>query len=373
MKTMLPGFLLASLAVLAAGCRSSETVRPAAVESMTARVVKSSRVEAQVELRATGTVHARETAVISAQVMGRIAQVLVRAGDGVRAGETLVVLDGAAQQASAAQAQAAISTAQNQQAAAESNAGLAASTLARYRQLQSQRSVSPQEMDEVTRRAQAAEAQLEAAKAQTQAAREQAAAAQTMLGYTRIAAPFAGVVTARAADPGTMAAPGMPLLQIDRSGPLQLQAAVDESAIATVHVGMKVPVTVDGLPQPRLGKVAEVMPVADPSSHSFVVKLDLPLSNQLRAGMYGWAEFPRGTHQAIVVPRSAVVTRGSLECAYVLDGNGVAQLRYLTLGTAHGDLVEVLSGVAAGERLVDTPEDRDLAGKRIVARNGVQP
>ncbi len=373
MKTMLAGCLLAASAALAAGCRSSETVRPAAVESVTARVVESSRVQAPVELRATGTVHARETAVISAQVMGRIAQVLVRAGDGVRAGQTLVVLDGAAQQASAAQAQAAVAAAQNQQAAAESNAGLAASTLARYRQLQSEKSVSPQEMDEVTRRAQAAEAQLEAAKAQTQAAREQAAAAQAMLGYTRIVAPFAGVVTARSADPGTMAAPGMPLLQIDRSGPLQLQAAVDESAIAAVRRGMKVPVTVDGFPQPRLGNVAEIVPAADPSSHSFLVKLDLPSSDRLRAGMYGSAEFAHGTHQAIVVPRSAVVTRGSLQCAYVLDGNGVAQLRYLTLGAAHGDVVEVLSGMAAGERLVDTPEDGDFAGKRIVARNGVQP
>ena len=234
-----------------------------------------------------------------------------------------------------------------------------------YQQLQTQKSVSPQEMDEVSRRAQAAQAQLEAAKAQTQAAREQAAAARAMLGYTRIVAPFAGIVTARAADPGTMAAPGVPLLQIDRSGPLQLQATVDESAIAAVRTGMKTPVGVDGVAQPLEGTVVEVVPAADPSSHSFLVKIDLPPSSQLRAGMYGAAQFAQGTHQAIVVPRSAVVARGSLECAYALDSSGVAQLRYLTLGATHGALVEVLSGMAAGERLVDTPEDRDYAGKRI--------
>lgn len=368
MKMFLSGCLLAASAALAAGCHSDETVQSAAVQSVTARVVKSRQEQAPILLRATGTVHARETAAISAQVMGRIEQVLVRAGDSVRAGQTLVVVDGAALQAAAAQAQAAVVAAQNQQAAAESNAGLAASTLARYKQLQAEKSVSPQEMDEVTRRAQGAEAQLEAAKAQTAAAREQAAAARTMLGYARIVAPFAGIVTSRTADPGTMAAPGMPLLQIDRSGPLQLQAGVDESAIATVRMGMKLPMTVDGVAQAMQGTVAEIVPAADPSSRSFLVKIDLPSSNLLHAGMYGSAGIPSGRHQAIVVPKSAVVARGSLECAFVLDSNGIAQLRYLTLGATHGDVVEVLSGMTAGERLVDTPEDRDFAGRRVEVR-----
>jgi RND family efflux transporter MFP subunit len=365
MKIILWGFLLAASAALISGCHNDETVQSATLQSVSARIEESREQQAPIELHATGTVHARETAVISAQVMGRIEQVLVRAGDSVRAGQTLVVLDGAALQASAAQAQAAILAAQNQQAAAESNAGLAASTLARYKQLQAEKSVSPQEMDEVTRRAQGAQAQLDAAKAQTDAAREQAAAARTMLGYTRIAAPFAGIVTSRTADPGTIAAPGTPLLQIDRSGPLQLQATVDESAIAAVRLGLKTPVTVDGVAQPMQGAVVEIVPAADPSSHTFLVKIDLPSSGQLRAGIYGTASIPNGTRPAIVIPRSAVVTRGSLECAYVIDGNGIAQLRYLTLGEIHGDLVEVLSGMAAGERLVATPHDRDFAGKRI--------
>jgi membrane fusion protein, multidrug efflux system len=76
--------------------------------------------------------------------------------------------------------------------------------------------------------------------------------------------------------------------------------------------------------------------------------------------------------QAIVVPRSAVVMRGSLACAYVLSSDGIAQLRYLTLGTTHGDMVEVLSGISAAEKLVDAPADRELAGKRIGTVTGVQ-
>jgi len=258
--------------------------------------------------------------------------------------------------------------------AAESDAKLAASTLERYRQLQAQKSVSPQEMDEVARRAEGAAARLEAVRAQTEAAHAQEKGARTMLGYARLVAPFSGTVTARMVDPGTLASPGVPLMQVDQAGALQLLATVDESAIGAVHKGMKVPVAMDGAASADLtGTVQEIVPAADAASHSFTVKIDLPSSKLLHAGMYGAAEFANGIRQAIVAPRSAVVLRGSLACAYVLDSQGIAQLRYLTLGATQGNLVEILSGISAGEKLVDAPSDRDLAGKRIDASAGVQP
>lgn len=364
MKAFVSGCLLAASAAWMAGCHSS-AAQPSQVETAAARLVECREQQVPVGLHITGTVHAKDTAIISAQVMGRIEQVLVREGDAVRPGQTLIVLEGAVLRSSLAQAQDALTAAQNQEAAAQSNASLAASTLARYKQLQAEKSVSPQEMDEVTRRAEAAQSQLAAAHAQAEAARAQVSGAETMFGYTRLTAPFAGIVTARMADPGTMAAPGMPLVQVDRAGSLQLQVAVDESAIAAVRQGMKVQTTIDGLAQPLAGTVTEIVPAADPATHSFLVKIDLPSSSQLRSGMYGSAEFSSGTRTAVLVPRTAVVLRGSLPCAYVLDGNGIAQLRYLTLGAAHGDLVEVLSGISAGEKLVEAPQDRDLAGKRI--------
>jgi RND family efflux transporter MFP subunit len=348
------------------GCHSGESASPAVVETLQARVVQSQQQQVPLNIRSTGTVHARETAIVSAQVVGRIQQVLVREGDSVRAGQTLVVLDDAALRASVNQAQAGVKAAQQQEVAAQTDAKLATSTLDRYRQLQAEKSVSPQEMDEVAQRAAAASARFEAVRSQTDAARAQETGAHTMLGYTHLVAPFAGVVTARMADPGTLASPGVPLLQVDQAGALQLQATVDESAIATVHKGMKVQVAIDSASSAKImGTVAEIDPAADPSSHSFTVKIDLPSSTQVRAGMYGAAEFSNGVRQAIVITRSAVVSRGSLVCAYVLDAQGIAQLRYLTLGAAQGNLVEVLSGVSPGEQLVDDPADRDVAGKRI--------
>jgi RND family efflux transporter MFP subunit len=334
-----------------------------------ARIVESKQVEIPATVQATGTLHARESAAVSAQVMGRVQQVLVREGDSVRAGQTLVILDDSTLRSASEQAEAAVRAADNQQIAAQANADLAASTLARYKQLQAQKSVSPQEMDEVTRRAEASTAQVDSLRAQANAMKAQQAGARAMLSYTRVVAPFAGIVTARMLDPGALASPGVPLVQIDSDGPLQLQATVAESVLAFVRTGMKVSVSIDGAPgaDPR-GTVSQIVPAADTSSHSFLVKIDLPLSKELRAGMYATAEMPTGTRQAILAPRSAIVIRGSLPCTYVLDSNNMVQLRYVTLGAAHGEAVEILSGIAANEKLVDNPADRDLAGKHIEVR-----
>ncbi len=374
MKNLVWASMLVASAAMITGCHGADTVAaPGPAQTVPAQVVESRQQQIPVSLRATGTIHSRESAILSAQVMGRIQQVLVHEGDQVRAGQTLVILDDATLHAQFDQAQAGLKAAQSAQAAAQTNAALATSTLERYKQLQLQKSVSAQEMDEVSRRAEAAEAGVNAMRAQTDAARAQESGARTMLGYTHLAAPFAGVVTARMADPGTMAAPGVPLLQVDKNATLQLQVSVDESVVSAVRKGAKVPVSIDGSAAERLsGTVAEALPAADPTSHTFLVKIDLPASNQFRAGMYGTADFANGTRQAILIPRTAVVARGSLNCVYVLNDQGIAQLRYLTLGATQENLVEVLSGISAGEKLVDLPADRELAGKHIDSIAGVK-
>jgi RND family efflux transporter MFP subunit len=372
MKLFLFGSIAVAASALIAGCHSSTRFQSAVVETAQARVIESRVLQAPQIVRTTGTLHARETAVLSAQVVGRVQQVLVHEGDNVAAGQTLVVLDDSTLRASADQAEAAVKAATSQQAAAQTDAELAASTLARYQQLQAQKSVSPQEMDEVTKRAEAAKAQVAALGAQGVAAKAQASGAVAMLGYARIRAPFAGVITSRMADPGALAAPGVPLLQLDSAGALQFQTTVNESVITIIHAGMKIPVRIDAISSAAEGIVAQIVPAADPASHTFLVKIDLPPSKQVRAGMYGSAEIATGTSQAIVVPHSAIVMRGSLSCAYVLDSNDVGQLRYVTLGHEYAGIVEILSGISAGERLVDDPADRDLAGKRIEILAGVQ-
>jgi RND family efflux transporter MFP subunit len=355
---------LAAAAIL--GCKSGEPQQAAAVETVRAQIVQSREEQAPVTVKVTGVLYARESTTLSAQVMGRVQQVLVREGDSVKAGQTLVVLDDATLKSASEQAAAAVTAAENQQIAAQRNSDLAASTLARYQQLQAQKSVSPQEMDEVTRKAEAAAAQVDALRAQTSAMKAQLTGARTMLGYARVVAPFDGIITARMVDPGALASPGVPLVQMDGVGPLQLQTTVSESAITSVRKGMKVAVSSGGSSdEDSTGTLSEIVPVADASTHSFLVKIDLPASSVLRAGMYATVEIPTGTRQAVLAPRSAIVARGSRSCAYVLDSNNTAQLRYVTLGASQTSEVEILSGISGDERLVDNPSDRDLSGRRI--------
>lgn len=367
-------FLTLALApALLLGC-SRPSPAPSAPPTAQAQLVQSVARQMPQSIQTTGTLHAKETAVISAQVPGHIRQVLVQDGDRVRAGQLLVTLDDAAQESAVNQAMAGAVAAEKQQLAAESEASLAEQTLARYQILKEQKSVSPQEFDEVQKRSEAAGLRVASYAAQSQQAKAAVVGARTQLGFTSLRAPFPGIVTARLADPGTLAAPGVPLLQIDRDGPLQVDTTVDESLIGSIHAGMQLPVNGEGVGGANQngtnlsGTVAEIVPAADPASRSFLVKLDLPPAKSLRAGMYATVGIPAGDKPMILAPESAVVMRGSLACIYALDADGVARLRYVTLGSQHGDQVEILSGIAAGETLVDHPGDRNLAGVRIEAQ-----
>ena len=112
--------------------------------------------------------------------------------------------------------------------------------------------------------------------------------------------------------------------------------------MAAVHLGTTLPVVIDALgDQPISGKVIQIVPAADPASRSFTVKIDLPSDPQIRSGLFGRAEFPRGQRQSILVPQAALVHRGQLDAVYVVDKDQIASLRYITLGKPSGKDVEV--------------------------------
>ena len=232
--------------------------------------------------------------------------------------------------------------------------------------LRAQKSISPQEFDEVESRSQAASARLAMVRSQESEAKAAEAAARTMQGYTRIHAPFDGVVTERKVDPGAMATPGSPLLTIEKAGALRLEVSVDESLLSLVHRGAKIAVTIDTLgSEPVDGKVAQIVPAADPGSRSFLVKIDLANSPGLHSGMFGHALLMRGSRDTLLIPRTAVIAHGSMQSVYVVGQNQIAGLRYISAGNLHGNEVEVLSGLSAGETVVESPGDRELGGKRI--------
>jgi multidrug efflux pump subunit AcrA (membrane-fusion protein) len=113
------------------------------------------------------------------------------------------------------------------------------------------------------------------------------------------------------------------------------------------------------------GHVVEIAPQGDPSSHTFVVKIDLPFGVGSSAGMFGRARFTTGAEKRLLVPASALWEREGLHYLYVVDENHVARLRMVTVGDPIGERVPVLSGLNVGERIVTTGKERLTDGSPV--------
>ncbi len=353
---------------LSTGCKEAATSHPAPAPTVTGlRVAQVHDQSVPETVDTVGTVEAVESATLAAQMTGSVRAVNVRLGDTVRPGQVLVTLDAAAAHADVERSEAAVWASEKQVALAQTEADLAASTLARYKILRDRKSISPQEYDEVSRRSEAATARLDATRAEVSSTQAAENGASTVAAYSRIHAPFSGVVSARLVDPGALATPGLPLLQVERVGALELSVPVDQSLLASLRRGATVDMTVDGIDHEIAGRVKEIAPAADALSRSFVVKVTLPHEAGLRSGMSGTLHIGHGTKAVLLVPEQAVVTHGSMKGVWVLNASGIASLRYVTLGAPWNGEAPVLSGLDAGERVVLSPEDRELSGAKIEA------
>jgi RND family efflux transporter MFP subunit len=362
-----PIFVLLTLAGLA-GCSGEQKQTATQPEVVRGRVTSARKANVPDYLEAVGTVRAAQSSQVASQMMGNILEIRVREGDRVRRGQALAVIDEAQPRAALDRATGAASAAQQEVQAAQSDFNLSQTTLKRYQDLYDKKSVSPQEFDEVKARAQSAQARYDMARAGAAQAQAALAQARTAFEYTRLRAPFDGIVTEKKADAGTLASPGMPLFTVEDPRRYRLEATVDEADISLVRIGRQTAVRIDALNDELAGKVVQIVPAADPATRSFMVKIDLPADARLRSGFFGRARFVRGERTAVIVPQSAVVQRGQLQGVYVLDASRIAGLRYVTLGAPHGDQVEILSGLDGNEQIIDQAADRDLGGKRIEAQ-----
>jgi RND family efflux transporter MFP subunit len=360
-------FLLAPLFAGVSGCsdhRVAPEPKPERISGVSLTVLQKSTVPDWLE--AVGTVRSAQTTQVASQMMGTIVEIRVHEGDQVQSGQVLAVIDDSQPRSAVQQSTAATLAAQKDVAAAESDFALTESTLKRYQQLFDKKSVSPQEFDEIKARHTSAEARREIARAGEAQADAALAQARTALGYTRIHAPFAGVVTDKKADVGTMATPGTPIFTIEDARKHRLEATVDERDIGLMHIGQPVSVSLDAYGDSAFqGKTSQIVPAADPGSRSFLVKIDLTADARLRSGLFGRARINRGQRPALLIPQTALVERGQLQGVYVVGANGEVRLSYITIGARDAQRVEVLSGLQDGERVIVAPGDRDLGGKQV--------
>jgi membrane fusion protein, multidrug efflux system len=337
---MRSAILLGVSTIVLAGCGAGPKAAEVSAPPVQARVVTvdSARVPDLVELY--GTVEAERTAVVASRVMATVTAVDVKPGDRVTAGQVLVEIDPATARGQEAEARGALAQAHAGFALAERN-------YERFKALAAKNAASELELD-------LARMQYEQAKGAVTQGEGALEAASSVARGSRVVAPFDGWVAAKLVEVGDLAAPGRPLVSVESAIGRRLVLAVPESVLSGsgLELGSRIPVRLDALASaPALeGTVAEISPGADPTSHTFRVKLDL--HGAVRAGVSGRASLTTGTRTAVTVPREAVLSSGGLDLVVVRDGQGRSRSRAVTLGAQlDGDRVEVLSGVAVGDEV----------------------
>jgi multidrug efflux pump subunit AcrA (membrane-fusion protein) len=320
-----------------------------------------------------GVVQAHTTATIAARILAPIREVRVSPGDRVRAGQTLIVLDGddlaagaRAARAAALAAEQGASAAAAELQAAEAGLVLARASYDRIAGLQAKRSATAQELDDATAALRSAEARVAAASARAlqassavESARSAGDQASTTHSFTAIAAPFDGLITEKLVEPGNMASPGMPLLRLEDTRGFRLDVRVDESRIGQIRHGDRVPVFLGAGTTAIAGTVVEVSRAVDADARSFLVKIELPEEPGVRSGTFGKAQFSGAPRLALTVPVSAIIRRGQLTSVFVVE-NGLARVRLVSLHES-----EVLAGLTDSEIVILSPPAGVTDGRRV--------
>lgn len=322
--------LAATLAALA-GCAKHEPATTAdAAASLPAASVRITTVrvaDAPVLTELTGSIRPLQRATLAAKVMGTISELPVVLGQRVAAGDLLLKISAAEISAKVVQAQA---------------------------QLNSARRDLDRERDLLAKGASTADLVkgLEDRYAMTEAMLHEA---QTMLGYATLRAPFDGVIARKYVDAGDLAAPGQPLLELDGTGAFQVEVAVPDSLVGPLAVGQRLDVAVPSTGAAFPGLVTEISSAADATAHTVLVKLTVPQEAAVRSGQFARVTLPGQPVRALLVPASAVTRLGQMERVFVATADKHAVLRLVKTGAAHGDQIEILSGLDDGESVIVTP------------------
>lgn len=332
----------------AAGAPSSS--KPATKETKTKSVV-ATRVEvarvqpSSAEMRRTlpGEVEGFRDAKLASSLGGFVERVLVKDGDVVKQGQTLVLIDSQLHAARRDQAKAELDQAERERARAE----------------KLEKALAPAQREQAETRALAAKAAYKTA--EIQASR----------GVIR--APFHGVVAEVQVEPGEVAVPGTPLLRVVQLDPIKVTISVPDRDVVSITKGLGAKVMTDARSGVFDGKVARVNPVSDTQTRTFKVDVEVPNADRrLLPGMIARVSLESGaTEERMVLPQHVLVTRRDSNGVFVVE-NDVARWRPLELGALVGNQVIVEGGLAAGESVVVTGH-RELADGDpvMVTRSGV--
>ncbi len=335
----------------------------------TVAVIRPTPMAVDGDLTLPASLQAMETAPIYARTSGYVRRWHVDIGDTVRRGQLLAELDAPEVEQQLEAARADLET-------AIANQQLAATTAQRWNTLLAKDAVSKQEADEKA-------GDLRARTAIANAARANVARLATLAGFTRITAPFDGIVTTRTAQVGALVTAGnaaaQPLFTIADIRRIRAFVRVPQLYSGEVKPGMAVTMTLPEYASREFpATLTRSAGALEPSSGALLVELQAANADRaLKPGAYAQARFPlRGGGKAVTLPPSALIIGEDGVQVALIGSDGKAELRSVTLGRDQGKTVEVVAGLGAGDAVIDSPPEslqtgdpvRRLASKEEQAR-----
>lgn len=337
------------------------------VKDVQVRKVHSSSVPVSYET--TGTVVPRSSSTISSRVMGIVTSLAVKEGEKVKAGELLLTIDDRDLREKVRAAEEAHNEAVHALESAQKQKELADKTYERYRKLHEEKAITTQELDNIAARATQAGHGVEQAEAMVKRTKASWEEARIFLGFSKVRSSIDGIVTKKMTDIGSMALPGIPLLQLEDRASRLVEAGFEERMLDSVEAGMEVMVRVPSGSEETAGRIVEIIPTVDPNTRTFLVKIAVP-GLSLRSGQYGTVRFESGTRDLVLIPAAAVVTRGQLTGVYRVGPDGIVTYRLIRAGRSYGDMVEVLSGLSPGDNIIAGDLDKAVDGGILVSPGG---
>ena len=311
-----------------------------AAQVPTVTVVAPGRGTIEGTISATGTLAARrELPVGSAGEGGQVVRVLVDAGDWVRQGQVLAVIDRSVQSQQAASAAASVQVAQ-------ADANLAQANLDRALKLVRGGFISKADIDRLT-------ATRDAAVARVGVARAQLGELRARTNRLNIVAPAAGLVLERNAEPGQVVGAGSGVLfRLARGGEMELGARVSESDLARLAPGVSATVTPVGTDRSFVGQVWQLDPVIDPQTRQGVARIALPYNLALRPGGFATATIRSGSVVAPMLPESAILSDDDGSYVYVVGAGNKVERRAVKTGLVTETGIAIVEGLNGAERVV---------------------
>ena len=358
MNILKTGIFLSAIAVLGS-CSSDKNEIKDNAKPIEVKLSNSATTDALGYAGASGKLVAKNSVNVSTRMMGYITSLRADVGDFVSAGQGLVSINNTDIQAKGGQANAQI-------AQAQANFNIAQKDFQRFQNLYNNQSASQKELDDMR-------ARYEMAKANLDGARMMKNEVNSQYRYTNITAPISGVITAKYANQGDLANPGMPILTIESSGNLQAQVLVSEQDITLIKSGMPVKVLMKSTNNEVTGTVDEISRSATNTGGQYLVKINVPQSRDYLPGMFVNVVFPfkrsgsvnQDFQESVTVPKSALVENGQLTGIYTVSSANTAMLRWIKTGKTLGDQVEILSGLNSKEPYIVSANGKLFNGAKV--------